>query len=245
VEDESVLPKVSNDAEVLPVEENSDEAEDRDADTATGSPGLETAVVESAEPPQPRDVEVAQSDVASRNDDKEADEEAGQEAEKEAPPEPASRRCWLAGPVADDRTSEALSARFASASTSMDLILRTVEADPDYWVYLPTDGSQAEVRRLSSELREDGMDNFPITNGPLAGSLSLGLFRAGERARALREDLRNRGYDADIYQRPRYRDEAWIALDDEAREALGWPATAGAVPGFDRVMLEEQSCEPR
>jgi hypothetical protein len=195
------------------------EAADEEAATGSDSPEVESVVAGSAEP------------------------QVSPIGEDDAPPRSEFLRCWLAGPVADDQTSDELAAHFAAASIGMDLILRTVEADPDYWVYLPTDGSQAEVRRLSGELRQGGMENFPISSGPLAGGLSLGLFRSVERARVLRDDLLNRGYSADIYPRPRYRDEAWIALDDAGREALGWPAIVGAVPGFERVILEERSCD--
>ena len=163
----------------------------------------------------------------------------GAEAMDTAPEPP---RCWWVGPVSNDQLSEELSARFAEASISMDLVLRTVEADPDHWVFLATSGSQADVRDLSRHLRDVGYDNFPITTGPLAGSLSLGLFRSGEGARELRGELQAAGYAAEIYQRPRYRDEAWVELDDAGRQAMGWPADTGPVEGFEGLLLEEGSC---
>ncbi|MEP5766722.1 MAG: SPOR domain-containing protein [Halieaceae bacterium] len=152
------------------------------------------------------------------------------------------QRCWLAGPVEDNELSERLNADFAAAAISMDLILQTVAAPPDHWVYLPAPAEQTEVRRLARELREAGIDNFPITDGALAGSLSLGLFRSEERAVAVREKVRGQGYPAEIYRRPRSREEAWIALDDAGREALEWPDTAGLLAGYEGLQLRQRDC---
>lgn len=154
------------------------------------------------------------------------------------------RRCWLAGPVTDGSVSEELAAEFAAAGVSLDLVLQTVAAPPDYWVYLPTSGEQADVRRLSRELRQEGVDNFPITDGRLAGGLSVGLFRSEQGAGTLRDQLRARGYQAEIYARDRYRDEAWVALDDAARELLRWPDEAGEIKGqAASLQLVERDCE--
>lgn len=156
-------------------------------------------------------------------------------------PEPAPR-CWLAGPVANDALSEQLTVAFAAAGVSMDLVLQTTEVSPDNWVYLPTSGEQADVRRLSRELRQGGMDNFPITDGPLAGSLSMGLFRSEERAIAVRDTLRSRGYQADIFKRPAFAEQPWISLDDRARVALDWPALEGNLPGYEALRLLSVEC---
>jgi len=152
------------------------------------------------------------------------------------------QRCWLAGPVDGDQLSEQLSANFAAAGISMDLVLRRVQLAPDHWVYLPVTGTQAEIRRVSSQLRLAGVDNFPIPSGDLEGSLSLGLFRSEEGALAVRDKARNMNYAADIYLRPRLRDEAWIALVETDLTALSWPREEGAVPGYDALLLQQRDC---
>jgi hypothetical protein len=107
---------------------------------------------------------------------------------------------------------------------------------------MPTGGSQADVRRLSSVLRDNGWDNFPITDGPLAGNLSMGVFRSEERARAVRDRLLREGYAAEVFLRARFREQPWIALDDRAREALGWPAREGSVAGYAGLRLMRTDC---
>ena len=154
----------------------------------------------------------------------------------------ASERCWFAGPVEDEDLSARLAAEFAAAGISMDLVLQTTEADPIHWVFIRTAGSQADVRRLSRALQDAGWENFPITDGPLAGSLSMGLFRSEQRALAFRDRLLKTGYAADIYQRTTYREQPWIALDDSGRVALDWPGREGALPGYRDLSLLLREC---
>ncbi len=171
------------------------------------------------------------------------------EAVDAPPPEPAAilaaPRCWLAGPVDSDTLSEQLTVAFAAAGVSMDLVLQTTEVSPDNWVYLPTSGEQADIRRLSRELRQGGLDNFQITDGPLAGSLSMGLFRSEQRAIAARDRLRSRGYEADIYKRPAFAEQPWITLDDADRVALDWPAVEGGLAGYEDLRLLRVQCDPQ
>ena len=150
--------------------------------------------------------------------------------------------CWLAGPVEDENLSARLTAEFAAAGVSMDLVLQTTEADPIHWVFIRTAGSQADVRRLSRVLRDAGWDNFPITDGPLAGSLSMGLFRSRDRATAVRDRLLTEGYAAAIFERATFREQPWISLDDAGRAALGWAASEGVLPGYREMRLVAWDC---
>jgi len=153
----------------------------------------------------------------------------------------APQRCWLAGPVVGEALGERLLAAFAGAGVSMDLVLRTVEVDPEHWVYLPTEGGQADIRKMSRELRQGGIDNFPITDGPLSGSLSLGLFRSEERAQAYQEAIAQKGYNPRVYLRPAFAEQPWAALTDSGLAALDW-AASGDIAGFPELRLIERQC---
>ena len=166
----------------------------------------------------------------------------GERAESDTTAAPGLQRCWLAGPVVGERLAVELAARFDAAGLTMDLVLETVEAEPEYWVYLPTSGAPPDMRRLSRELREAGIETFPINEGTLAGSLSIGLFRSQKRAESMQGRLQEQGYPAEIYPRSRVRDEAWILLDDPGRTALGWPDREGALPGYAGMILKERAC---
>ena len=195
-----------------------------------------------AAPPAGEEAVVA-SALAGEESETRALAPAATEEMPEVPPE-LPQRCWLAGPVDRDALSEQLTVAFAAAGVSMDLVLQTTEVSPDNWVHLPTSGEQADVRRLSQELRQAGFDNFPINDGPLAGSLSMGLFRSEERAIAVRDTLRARGYPADIYERPAFAEQPWITLDESGRIALDWPAVEGELPGYDALRLLAVECPP-
>lgn len=159
-----------------------------------------------------------------------------------SPAQADSGSCWLAGPVEDENLSTRLAAELASAGVSMDLVLQTTEVAPTHWVYIRTSGSQADVRRLSRVLRESGWENFPITDGPLLGNLSVGLFRNEGRAKSVRDRLLAAGYAADIYRRTSFREQPWLVLHSAGREALGWPAREGPLPGYSGLRLVAGDC---
>ncbi|MEM0954451.1 MAG: hypothetical protein AAGI24_09950 [Pseudomonadota bacterium] len=188
-------------------------------------------------------VPVAAAEMVAAVSDPEIEQAPAADEENVSVPEPATPpRCWWVGPVANEALSETLQALFAAAGISMDLVLRTIEVDPEHWVYLPTQGSQANIRRLSRTMRQEGIDNFPITDGPLAGSLSLGLFRSGERAQAYRDSIVSQGYGAKIYLRPAFAEQPWAALSDDNLVVLGWPQAVGEPPGLSEVQLMERDC---
>lgn len=157
-------------------------------------------------------------------------------------PSTSAGSCWLAGPVEDESLSTRLAAELAAAGVSMDLVLQTTEVAPTHWVYIRTSGSQADVRRLSRVMREAGWENFPITDGPLLGNLSVGLFRDERRAASVRDRLLTAGYAADIYRRTSFRDQPWLVLDSAGREALGWPGREGPLPGYRGLRLVAGDC---
>ncbi len=209
-----------------------------------GNPEISDALADAADPAlQPPDVDIddrAQAPASPPRTTAAASDQLGSASPQAAAPQ----RCWLAGPVTTDALSEQLTVAFAAAGVSMDLVLQTTEVSPDNWIYLPTSGEQADVRRLSRELRQDGIDNFPINSGSLAGSLSLGLFRSEQRAIAVRDSLRSRGYQAEIHKRQAFAEQPWINLDEAGRVALDWPAQEGELPGYDNLRLLNVECLP-
>ena len=113
---------------------------------------------------------------------------------------------------------------------------------PDYWVFLPVVGDRQRQRLLAAELRQKGIDNFSITEGPLSGDLSLGVFRNEEHAHSLMSKVREQGYAPEIYERPRSREEAWGALQQAELAALGWEAKTGPLLAYPSVSLIPRDC---
>ena len=56
------------------------------------------------------------------------------------------------------------------------------------------------------------------------------------------EGIRGRGYPAEIYLRTRYREEAWIALEDADLAALDWVAAPGNLRDHPQLRLQEHDC---
>lgn len=155
------------------------------------------------------------------------------------------KTCWLAGPLDQTAVRETLTGALDTVGIQLNLVLQRVAATPDYWVHLPFDGDSQQRRRLGAELRQQGIDNFPITEGQLSGDLSLGLFRSEERARTVRSRVREQGYAAEIYERPRSREEAWAALQQVELAALGWAEEAGPLAAYPSVRLIQRDCPDR
>ena len=150
--------------------------------------------------------------------------------------------CWLAGPVDDVIVQQRLEATLTGHGLTMDLVLRQVLTEPDYWVHMPLQGSVAEQRAVRSELRGKGLDNFPIQDGELAGALSLGLFRSEARARGVMQRVQQLGYQASIFERPRSQEEVWVALDSADLRLLGWPLQSGPLTVDPALQLRARSC---
>jgi len=148
--------------------------------------------------------------------------------------------CWYVGPVDQAEVQALLVAALQAQDLTMNLELRSMEADPDYWVHLAA--GVLSPRELGRELRGKGVDNFPIPEGQLMGNLSLGLFRSQTRAQAVREKVRDMGYPAEIFERPRSREEAWAALNSREIVQLGWSLESGPIPLHPALQLQPRAC---
>ena len=154
----------------------------------------------------------------------------------------ATESCWLAGPLDQTAVREAVTGALATQGIQLKLVLQRVAAAPDYWVYLPVEGGGQQPLLLAAELREKGIDSYAITQGQLAGDLSLGLFRNEEHADSLMSRVRAQAYVPEIYQRPRSREQAWAALREVELAALGWEVEAGALTAYPSVRLVQRTC---
>jgi hypothetical protein len=150
--------------------------------------------------------------------------------------------CWLAGPLDQTAVREAVADALNSQNIQLNLVLQRVAVTPDYWVYLPVVGGSEQQILLAAELSEKGIDSFSIIEGRLFGDLSLGLFRNEAHAHTLMSTVREQGFEPEIYERPRSREEAWAALQQVDLAALGWEAVAGPLTAHPSVRLTQRDC---
>jgi hypothetical protein len=166
------------------------------------------------------------------------DPDPGPEPTPEPEPEPS---CWRLGPLGEAAYREV---RAVLNVSGIDWQVNTelVGQQPKYRVYLPTSDVPAEVRRISQELKSKGIDNFRITEGELAGSLSLGLFVSQELAQRLVNAAQAAGHSALILQIERGHLQYWFALTGKDLARLGWVAIDGEVDGFTSLNMRQQNC---
>jgi hypothetical protein len=115
-------------------------------------------------------------------------------AKPAAPPEPAPLVCveWGSFSAQDAARAEqrleplALGARFAQFRG---------EESAGWWVFIAPQPNRAAAQKKAAELKKLGVDEYFVVqeNGKLRWSLSLGVFRSEEAARARLEALRARG----------------------------------------------------
>jgi hypothetical protein len=159
-------------------------------------------------------------------------------------PEPALQlvqSCWHLGPLAEEAYSEVrvlLSDNDIVGQVTIELAAR----QPNYRVYLPTSGEEAEILRLSRELKSQGIDNFQIKEGKLADSLSLGLFNSEEHAQAVESQVEAAGHKARILRIEQGEVQYWVELTDTDLTRLGWVARDGEVEGYTGLDMRQQEC---
>jgi SPOR domain len=117
----------------------------------------------------------------------------------ELPPLPAVQACQAFGTYEDE--TEAVRATTEIAAAGLEPIVQeeATESPTDrYLVYIGTDGSRSEAKRLQRELQSRSIDCEVIPTGTLADSLSVGVFRHRDLADAHLKRLAELGYEADL-----------------------------------------------
>ncbi|MDX1590186.1 MAG: hypothetical protein R3296_14725 [Oleiphilaceae bacterium] len=97
----------------------------------------------------------------------------------------------------------------------------TVAMPPYYWVLIPPQDSREEALARLAQLQQKGIDSYLIDQGEQRWGISLGLFEASDRARALLQRRRNAGIeDAVLSQRPRSRELYALEGDSALQSAV-------------------------
>jgi hypothetical protein len=161
-------------------------------------------------------------------------------AELEAVDEPAAPEmvCRSVGPF----TSQVESRRAAAmlAETGRVPLQRVTEGEVwlGYWVYLaPFDSSEAADEVAQALARALVEDFYIIRSGDLANAISLGVYSQTEGAEARLEEMRERGFPAEITDRYRSAPVYWLDFAEAADDPLPLSLLMPAAPG--RVLRSE------
>ncbi len=113
-------------------------------------------------------------------------------------------RAW--GPFTGNGALEAAREALLGVADEVEVVLRQVEAAPDYLVYLETDDNPDNARRLMKELESQRIDAYVIAGGPFLNAVSAGVFSNRERAENLVSKLDELGYRPRLEALPRAQD---------------------------------------
>lgn len=115
-------------------------------------------------------------------------------AKPASPPEPAPLACVEWGSFSPQEATRA-GERLEPLALGARLAQFRGEESAVWWVFIPPQANRATAQKKAAELKKLGVDDYFVVqdNGKLRWSLSLGVFRTEEAARARLEALRARG----------------------------------------------------
>ena len=152
---------------------------------------------------------------------------------------PRSQRCHAWGPYADRSTAERAKLRIRGFDVpAWAGRLETPGEGFDYMVYVAPAPSRELAMRTLRELEIMGVDSHIVTQGELAGAVSLGIHAMKDEAENISRQILDWGYDVVVKQVPRSRVSYWVV--GEAHDALPSrgpkPAESGVCLQFADIM---------
>lgn len=152
---------------------------------------------------------------------------------------PRSPRCHAWGPYSDRPSAERAKLRIRRLDVpAWAGRLETPGEGFDYMVYVAPAPSRELAVRTLRELEAMGVDSHIVTQGELAGAVSLGIHAMKDEAENISRQIVDWGYDVVVKQVPRSRVSYWVV--GEARDALPSrgpkPAESGVCLQFADIM---------
>lgn len=155
-------------------------------------------------------------------------------AEMAAAPEPlatavAGGSCVEIGPFqtqSDLRQAETALAAVGRPLAAREAVERRFRG---FWVYLPAQASRDRALVTARELAAAGVrDYYVVTAGDRENTISLGLFRDRANAERRQEEMRGRGYQADMSERVEEQRVFWLGLALPAAPGADWRGLVAA-----------------
>ncbi|MGQ9427496.1 SPOR domain-containing protein [Gilvimarinus sp. F26214L] len=120
--------------------------------------------------------------------------------------------CTMVGPFSELLKAEYLAERLAALDVTARVAELEVPGEPNYWVYLPPRDTRKQAFALLRELQAKGIDSYVIPKGELENGISFGMFSKPKLADNRLEDMRSRGYEAELQEVTRTHRETWVVL---------------------------------
>src|SRR5690606_639286 len=95
-----------------------------------------------------------------------------------------------------------------------------------------------------SALQEQGVDSFLITQGEMAGQLSLGVFQRQDHAELRREQLQAQGHDAHVHALSRREGQYVVEVGGASRLLVDQSLLSRLRADFPSLQHQYQPCSP-
>lgn len=156
---------------------------------------------------------------------------------------PTTVLCVNLGVFASGPEAEQLRQRLLALSIQSAVISREITDRQDYSLVMPVHGGQVVAMQRLSQLQEQGIDSFIITQGPLTNNLSLGVFSREDQALARQGQLEAMGYSADVQMQEIHSSEYLVQVDRAARRLVDQPLLVGLRETFPALQHQFHPCK--
>lgn len=154
-----------------------------------------------------------------------------------AEPEPA-RFCSRIGPFKDDAAAAPVRDYLVERGGQVISEERTTQTRIGYWVLVPPQASRAAAREVAAQLKAQGLEYWIIPNGELRNAISLGLFSGQDNADDFAEQMRGKGFDAEVRDKTRDSSQVWLDYQGDVYV----PAEQIRSRAPEGVTIEERDC---
>lgn len=151
--------------------------------------------------------------------------------------------CVNLGVFNSQAKAEQLRQRLLALSIQSEVMSRDVADSLDYWLVLPVQGGKEEAISRLSLLQSQGIDSFLITQGSLAGNISLGVFSREDYALARQAQLQAQGYPAEVETLEKTTSEYLIQVDPAARRLVDQSMLARLRESFPGLQHQYDPCQ--
>ena len=152
--------------------------------------------------------------------------------------------CIRLGVFADREEAAQLLQRLLALDVTAEVVADEIVSSSDYWLVMSVMGGASGALAKLSSLQERGIDSFVITEGPLAGNISLGVFSREDYAAARQAQLQSDGYDVRIERVEKLRSQYSVQVAPEARRLVGSELLLKLREDFPAMQHHYQSCAP-
>lgn len=152
--------------------------------------------------------------------------------------------CTLVGPFSELLRAEYFQERLAALDVTADIQALEIPGEVSYWIYLPPRESRKQAFNELRELQTKGIDSYVIPRGELANGISFGMFSQPNLAKNRLEDMRSRGYPAELKEIARTSKETWIVTPSAEAAKLGSESWLQLMASEDNLERRQNFCPP-